>query len=370
MPERHDPYKLLAESEAYLKTLLQILPVGIITVDAETHRIMDVNAFAAQMFGQKPGEIVGHTCHRFICPAECGRCPIVDLGLHVDQAERVLLGVDGAPIPVLKTVSPVMRGGRTVLVESFVDLRTLKAKEAAEAANRAKSEFLSRMSHELRTPLNVIIGYSDLLREEAPETGAESMIPDLGRIADSARLLLSMIDDVLDISKIEAGRMDMRLESVPVAEIIAGVADSVRPLAKVRNNRFELRNEAVDELVSVDAQKFRQSLLNLLSNAFKFTGDGEVTLSVRRRDEGRRQWVDWEVKDTGIGIAPESLGKLFQSFTQVDSSSTRRFGGTGLGLAISQRFCQMMGGNITVESQPGEGSRFTIHVPAAVEPGA
>ena len=246
-----------------------------------------------------------------------------------------------------------------------VERDLVNAKLAAEESNRAKSVFLANMSHELRTPLNAVIGYSELLIEEAPDFGYEAAVKDLGRINGAARHLLSLINDVLDLSKVEAGRMEAHLEPTPLSQLIAEAAETVAPLAEKNGNRLTVETGADLGLAMVDAIKFRQSLLNLLSNACKFTSNGEVRLLTARYQESDGDWIRCRVEDSGIGIAPESMPKLFQPFSQVDSSATRKYAGTGLGLAISQRFCQMMGGRITVESELGCGSTFIIHVPGA-----
>jgi signal transduction histidine kinase len=241
--------------------------------------------------------------------------------------------------------------------------KLVAAKEAAEDASRAKSAFLANMSHELRTPLNAVIGYSEMLQEEAEDTGQQAFIPDLEKIATAGRHLLALISDILDISKIEARRMELRLERIHIGDLIEEVMVTVGPMATRNRNRLRVQCPDPEREMVADLTKFRQSLLNLLSNACKFTEDGEVTLTVSEDTEGGRPWIRWRVRDTGIGIPPEAAGKLFQSFSQVDASSTRKYGGTGLGLAISQRLCQLMGGNITLESIPGTGSEFTIHLP-------
>ena len=246
-----------------------------------------------------------------------------------------------------------------------IEVDLVNAKLAAEESNQAKSQFLANMSHELRTPLNAIIGYSELLGEEAPDWNTEFVLRDLGRIRSAGKHLLELIGEVLDMSKIEAGRCDVRPEPAQIRDLVAEVAQTIEPLARKNRNRFVVETGQAAGTVVVDAVKFRQSLLNLLSNACKFTENGHVSLKVDRYETDGRRWVRWSVKDTGIGISLENQEKLFRPFTQVDSSATRKYGGTGLGLAISQRFCQMMGGHITVESARGQGSTFTIHVPDA-----
>lgn len=242
------------------------------------------------------------------------------------------------------------------------------AKEAAEAASRSKSTFLANMSHELRTPLNAIIGYSEMLQEEAEDNGQISAVADLQKIHAAGRHLLGLINDILDLSKIEAGKMDLYLETFDAADAVRGVAETVRPLVDKNGNALVI--EIPDGLGSVhaDLTKFRQALLNLMSNASKFTHDGTITLSATREPsaEGQADWFVVRVKDSGIGMTPEQLARLFRPFTQADASTTRKYGGTGLGLTITRRFCQMMGGDVTVESAEAGGSTFTVRLPAVV----
>jgi signal transduction histidine kinase/DNA-binding response OmpR family regulator/HAMP domain-containing protein len=236
-----------------------------------------------------------------------------------------------------------------------------------EAASQHKSEFLANMSHELRTPLNAIIGYSELLHEEAEDLGQEDFIPDLEKIQAAGRHLLGLINDILDLSKIEAGRMDLYVESFDVPTLIRDIAAIVQPLVEKNSNTLQVHCPNDLGLMRADATKVRQSLFNLLSNASKFTEKGTVSLDVARERADNRDWFTFTVTDSGIGIAPEHLDRLFQAFTQAEASTTRRFGGTGLGLAISRHFCQMMGGDISVASEAGKGSTFAIRLPAAVE---
>jgi signal transduction histidine kinase len=240
----------------------------------------------------------------------------------------------------------------------------VNAKLAAEEANASKSAFLANMSHELRTPLNAILGYSEMLEEDAEEMGLTACTKDLQRIQAAGHHLLALVNDVLDISKIEAGALEVRLETVDVGELTDGVVSTIEPLANRNGNEFVVDAGEKGALVRVDAMKFRQSLLNLLSNACKFTERGRISLSVERCIVGGREFICWRVRDSGVGIGPDDLNRLFRPFSQVDSSVTRRHGGTGLGLAISQRLCRLMGGDITVQSTPGEGSTFTIAMPA------
>jgi signal transduction histidine kinase/DNA-binding response OmpR family regulator len=251
---------------------------------------------------------------------------------------------------------------------SEADLAT--AREASETANKSKSLFLANMSHELRTPLNAILGYSEMLKEEAAELELDSFGPDLEKINSAGKHLLALINDILDLSKIEAGKMELFLESFQVQTLIDEVAATVQPM--VRKNANTLLIEVTGELgeMYADQIKVRQALYNLLSNAVKFTQQGTITLNAERVSMESTDWFVFRLTDTGIGLSAEQILKLFKDFSQADASTTRKFGGTGLGLALTRRFCQMMGGDVTVQSVPGEGSVFTIKLPAVVSEAA
>jgi signal transduction histidine kinase/CheY-like chemotaxis protein/HAMP domain-containing protein len=240
------------------------------------------------------------------------------------------------------------------------------ARDAANEANRTKSSFLANMSHELRTPLNSIIGVTEMLQEDARDLKREDQIEPLDRVARAARHLLALINDILDLSKIEAGRMELHLESFPVAPVIHDVVNTIETLAARNANRIVVDCGPEVGMMHSDQMRIRQTVLNLVSNANKFTKDGTITISVRRQQEAGGEWIAIAVADSGIGMTPEQMGKLFQEFSQADSSTTRQYGGTGLGLAISKRFCQMMGGDIVVESTPGRGSTFTVRLPTNI----
>ena len=243
----------------------------------------------------------------------------------------------------------------------------VKAKEIAEAANKTKSLFLANMSHELRTPLNAILGYSEMLQEEAVERKLEGEFDaDLAKINGAGKHLLAIINDLLDLSKIEAGKMELFLETFDLAKMIGEVASMVRPMVEKNANTLHIQGAPDLGVMHADQLKVRQSLFNLLANAVKFTCEGNITLEVDRQSIDGSGWIVFRVTDTGIGLSPHQIVKLFKDFTQADPSTTRNFGGTGLGLVLTRRFCQMMGGDVTVFSVLGEGSVFTIKLPADV----
>jgi len=239
-----------------------------------------------------------------------------------------------------------------------------KAKDAAEAANRTKSLFLANMSHELRTPLNAILGFSEMLQEEAVERKLTDFDADLQKISTSGRHLLGLINDILDLSKIEAGKMDLRLELFEIPALIEEVTSTIEMQVAKNGNTLEIICDPGIGAMRADLSKVRQGLFNLVSNAAKFTHKGQIKVVAERQAMDGNDWIMFQVSDTGIGLSSDQIVRLFQPFTQADASTTRRFGGTGLGLALTRRFCQMMDGDVTVHSVPGEGSVFTIMLPA------
>jgi adenylate cyclase len=262
-----------------------------------------------------------------------------------------------------------IQGGGTVAVYSDItelrrhNIELEKARELSEVANRTKSQFLANMSHELRTPLNAIIGYSEILQEDAAESGQQQIIPDLKKIESAGRHLLGLINDILDLSKVEAGKMEMYIEEVEISSLLEEVGAIIRPLVAKNDNTLEMRVPSDIGSLRTDRTKLKQCLLNVLSNGSKFTQDGKLTLAVERTD---RAMIQMTISDTGIGMSEAQLGRLFQAFSQADASTTKKFGGTGLGLAITRHFCRLLGGDISVASRVGEGSTFTIVIPDQV----
>jgi signal transduction histidine kinase len=239
-----------------------------------------------------------------------------------------------------------------------------KSRQLAEASQH-KSQFLANMSHELRTPLNAIIGVTEMLREDADALKQD--LEPLDRVLGAGRHLLALINDILDLSKIEAGRMDLHLDSFALAPLVDDVVKTIEPLAAKNGNQVAVHCDGEIGSMHADQMRLRQALLNLMSNANKFTERGTITIDARHGQENGGAWITLAVADTGIGMTPEQMAKLFQEFSQASSSTASKYGGTGLGLVISRRFCQMMGGDITVESEPGRGSTFTIRLPRIVD---
>jgi signal transduction histidine kinase/CheY-like chemotaxis protein len=258
-----------------------------------------------------------------------------------------------------------------LFIVALINLNLKREKDLAMAANQAKSSFLANMSHELRTPLNAIIGYSEMLQEElGPQADPKAIAADLEKIRSAGKHLLELINSVLDLSKIEAGKMDLYVETFAIAGLAEEVINILKPLADQNGNQLKLDFPPDIGSMRADHVKVRQSLFNLISNACKFTHNGDVRVTIARSSVDGHDWIEFAVRDTGIGMTREQLEKIFDPFTQADASTTRKYGGTGLGLALSRRFARMMGGEIKVESEKGKGSTFRLRIPAIATSGA
>ncbi len=361
-------YTTSKRQQQYFGELVRNSPVAIVTLNRE-YMVVECNPAFEQLFGYAQAEAVGRNLDELITTEET-RTEAV--GYTREALDHPVQGMgrrrrkDGTMVDVEILGVPVIvdeeRVGLMGLYHDITEL--LRARREAEAANSAKSQFLASMSHELRTPLNAIIGYSEMLQEEVEDLGQESISADLAKIHTAGRHLLSLINDVLDLSKIEAGKMELFAEVFDAGSMVQEVVTTVAPLLKKNANRFDVH--VPDELgtMCTDLTKVRQVLLNLLSNASKFTEHGTITLTVVRDRVGEEDVVTFTVADSGIGMAPEHMDRIFEAFSQAEASTTSRYGGTGLGLAITRRFCHMMGGDLLVESEAGHGSTFTIRLPA------
>jgi PAS domain S-box-containing protein len=377
--ERHRATEALRESELRKSAILETALDAVVTIDADS-RIIEFNPAAERTFGYTRDEAIGRNMPELIIPARFRDAHYKGLKRYLDtgvgrvigqRVELVATKSDGSEIPIELAITRISMDG-TPMFTAYLrditerrradeDLRT--AKDAAESANQAKSDFLASMSHELRTPLNAIIGYSEMLEEEAEHLNLESFISDLKKIHGAGKHLLSLINDVLDLSKIEAGKMELFVETFDVATMLDSVVNTIRPIAEKNGNQLIVNIEKRLGSMSADLTKVRQSLFNLLSNASKFTEEGIIRLTASRNGDE----LIFAVSDTGIGIPSDRFRELFEPFSQIDKGRARKYGGTGLGLAITKRFLEMMGGAIHVESEAGRGSTFTIALPANAE---
>ena len=351
------------------ETIWNHVECGISIIDAETREIIDINPIAARMFGDDKDKIIGKRCHQLICPAESYSCPIMDKGQVVDRSERQFVKADGTRIPIVKSVAKIQYRGRLTLLESFTDISTLKDAEAklmafqvAEQANKAKSNFLSRMSHEMRTPMNAIIGMATIA--ESTDDNAKLKYC-LSMVGNSAKHLLALINDVLDMSKIEAGKFDMHAAPFDLEETLTTICNLIVDKAEEKNLHFSVDLGIGMPLRYIgDSLRLSQILTNLLSNAVKFTPQGgRISMCVSESERrGKYSTLRFIIADTGIGMTQEQSEKLFNAFEQADTSISRRFGGTGLGLAISKSIAEKMNGAISVQSKPDAGSTFIVDV--------
>jgi PAS domain S-box-containing protein len=364
-------YTEAARGRKYFEAVVENSPVAIVGLELDG-RILSLNPAFGKLFGYTLEEAVGRDLDELINTDET-RAEAIAFTEGAAAGEAII-GMarrhrkDGSFVDVELAGIPVdVDGERVGVIAMYHDVtELLRAQRAAEAANATKSQFLANMSHELRTPLNAIIGYSEMLMEEAEDVGDEGYLPDLRKIHASGRHLLGLINDILDLSKIEAGRMELYLETFQLAALIDEVATTVRPLVEKNGNVLQVRVAPDAGTMRADQVKVRQILFNLLSNASKFTERGTVTLDVVRVHDGPEDEVLLRVSDSGIGMTAGQVQKLFRPFTQADASTTKKYGGTGLGLAITKRFCEMMAGSVTVESAPGVGTTFMVRLPAEV----
>ena len=361
-------------SKEYVDGILESLAESLLVVDTDG-RIRTVNQASANLLGYTCEALVGRPVSE-IC---AGQAPVVGDEPGAGTArESAYRDARGNVIPVLLSAAPLRSAGPapegSVWLAQDISKHKrwaeelLRAKEQAESANAAKGRFLANMTHELRTPLNAVIGYSQLLQEMCQERGVPDLAPDLRRIERAGEILLHMVNQVLDYSKSEAGKVQLVAEDFRVEDVVEDVIGTVAPLAVQNGNRLTVRAEDQPIRMRTDQARFRQSLMNLVANACRFTRDGEVRVELARETAGGEpepdDWVVVSVRDTGIGISPEQQRGLFQAFTQADASTTRKYGGTGLGLAISRKMCRLMGGDIAVESELGKGSNFIMRIPA------
>lgn len=342
-------------SKSYVDNILQSMCESLIVVDGQGS-IRTANTATCDLLGYTDREIIGR--------------PAAEI-LGTSGTEHTYRARNGAEIPVLFSEAELPgTGGDRVWVaqditeQNLVREQLVHAKEAAEDASRAKSLFLANMSHELRTPLNAIIGYAELLEEIASENGDRQTCDDVKNIRSAGIHLRDLINSVLDISKMEAGKLQLSVSTFDLAPVVEDIVNTLQPLAAQNGNTIEVSLHWDAGAVQTDQMKFRQNLLNLMSNACKFTRGGKVSLEVAAERRLESDWIRVDVRDTGMGIPPDKVDKLFQAFYQVDGSYTRKHGGTGLGLAITKNLCEIMGGEVRVESSPGQGSVFTMRLPA------
>jgi signal transduction histidine kinase/DNA-binding response OmpR family regulator len=394
---RRQAESLLRDGEERFRAIDCAVPIAIVIANVKDQRVRHVNPYFVEFFGLLDAHQIDglddYSVRRMAALSLLDR-PIAEIFPDPTQGRELasllargktdgtdqelrFVRPDGNELWVMASLEQLEFRGEPAMIACLSDITDRKraefeltrAIEAAEAANRVKSDFLANMSHELRTPLNAIIGYSQMLQEQASDDGQDDYLADLTKIERAGTHLLKLINEILDLSKIEAGRMTVFTERMSVPALLSEVQSIIQPLAEKNGNRLLVNCPAEIGSIECDMTKLKQSLLNLLSNASKFTNNGTVELTVfrpaARADErpGADERIAFRVTDTGIGMTQEQMDRLFQAFAQADSSTTRKFGGTGLGLAITRHFVRMLGGDVTVTSEPGDGSAFTLVVP-------
>ncbi|ETA67030.1 PAS domain S-box [Methanolobus tindarius DSM 2278] len=370
--ESKNTEKTLKEIEERFKVLYENMPGGTLIIGKD-YIIEDVNQRTCEITGYKREELIGQLCD-IVCPkgSLSKKCPIWVDGLEGFQGmDTAIKCKNGTKTPILKNSKRIFIEGNQFILENFQDISERKSAEEAiinskimaEEANRTKSEFLATMSHELRTPLNAVIGYSDLLLDESYGDLNDQQKRSLGHISHSGKHLLKLINDILDISKVESGKMEIHYETFSVEEKFGNVFNIVSPFARKKNIEISISIEPKTLSLTADRVRFKQILFNLASNAIKFTPDGgHVMLKACLKGD----MAEFSVIDDGIGIAPDDLKKLFMPFQQIDSTISRKYDGTGLGLSLVKRFVDMHGGDVSVESEPGKGSVFSFRLPLDV----
>jgi PAS domain S-box-containing protein len=380
------------EEREQLNSVLGGIEDGVCAVDRRG-RLLFSNPAAAALLGRDNDQVDGPTFFDKLAFHASGEAlsadqilaRIIDMQTLRDD-DGLLVRDDDSTIPVSCIFSPIIKNhivaGAVCVFRDVTDQKEsaarlqrlndelVQTRDKAVEANRAKSVFLANMSHELRTPLNAVIGYTELITEDAKDFGYDEIQPDLDRIHTAANHLLSLINDILDLSKIEAGRHEIVWETFELSGLIDDAVSNVEPNIRKNNNKLVIDCDEKLGVIRADHIKVRQILINLLSNAAKFTNDGEVRLEVRRESTDLGEQFVFNITDTGIGIPQDKLEELFNPFTQADSSTTREYGGTGLGLTITKHFCQMMGGKISASSVTGQGSTFSVRLPAPLASGA
>ena len=373
-------HRKLIKSEGRLRLMVEsVRDYAIFSIDLDG-RVSSWNSGAERLFGMSEDQILGEPTDRlFTIDDQLAGIPTEELETATatgrSEEERCLVRGDGTRFLASGLVTAIRdeagtlvgytKVARDITESKRIETELRVAKEAAESSIRAKNTFLANVGHELRTPLNSVIGFSELLEDEATDRGLDDFVPDLRRIREAGHLLLKLINNVLDLSKIEAGRMDLSDESFDVADLVRSVIRAAEPLAEKHGNTVQVEYSRNLGSLNADLGKVRQGLSHLLSNAAKFTESGTILFQVaRERDAKDREWVIFMVADDGIGMTRDEIARLFQPFVQADGSPARRYGGTGLGLTITHQFCQLMGGQIDVKSEPGRGSTFIMKLPA------
>ncbi len=401
--ERRRADNLLRERELHLRTLLDNMLDGVMTVDSNGI-IRTFNSAMQRMSGYLANEVIGQNVKILACERNSKECDTALWRFYEDDTsggagnrhEVVIIRRDGERFPAELSIGEMQVGDEWNYIVTVVDLTEKKraekeliahreqledlvrdrtadlliVRDQAERANKAKSIFLANMSHELRTPLNAIIGYSELLHEDIDDCKPQAIRADLNKIRSAGSHLLDLISNILDLSKIEAGKMDVNLEPLDLHSLLDDIVTTVEPIVEKNGNNLEMTRADDVQTMFADNLWVRQSLLNLLANAAKFTENGLVKLEVSLIDKSGVECVQFKITDTGIGMTEEQVGNLFEAFHQADHSVTAKYGGTGLGLTISQRLCRIMGGDITVSSERGKGSTFVMCVPVEVKPDA